>query len=219
MYIEEIASKEDYLLQLSSLETDTGRRADFDVTLNHDNATREKLVSFLTKRNIHHFIIVDNVVYDSKTVNFGSQSVENTLYLTQGNGKVYRWTKVGVSFIKIGSSSKATCILSNQDAKPYNRRDNFRVPIDAYGSILWSGEEQAESCMVLNVSHGGIGILMDETKVELGIGYPAEITWSETILSDATKQQVSAYIRKYMKKGAVQRVGDTYPRRYQAAAA
>ena len=35
----------------------------------------------------------------------------------------------------------------------------------------------------------------------------------------ATKQQVSAYIRKYMKKGAVQRVGDTYPRRYQAAAA
>ena len=42
MYIEEIASKEDYLLQLSSLETDTGRRADFDVTLNHDNATREK---------------------------------------------------------------------------------------------------------------------------------------------------------------------------------
>lgn len=191
MFIEEIANKEDFTLKLSCVEIDTGHTIDFEATLNQDTVTREKLTAFLLKKSITHFIIVNNVVYDKKRVDFGSGNVENTLYLTQANGKVYRWTRVGVSFIRIGENTLATCILSNQDAKPYNRRDNFRIPIDAYGTVLWMDQDAPEKCMVLNVSHGGIGILMEETKVTLGIGYPAEISWAETIFSDEKKQQVS----------------------------
>ncbi len=192
MYIEEIGGKEGCTLKLSSLDTATGHTSDFDVVLSNDAGTREKLNAFLVQKNLHHFIIVENVVYDSKMVDFGSETVENTLYMTQPNGKVYRWTKVGVSFIRVKNSNvPATCILSNQDAQPFNRRESFRIPIDQYGTVLWSGEEASEKCMVLNVSHTGIAILMEETKVELGIGYPAEITWSETIFSDEKKSQVS----------------------------
>lgn len=191
MYIEEILSKEGCTLKLSCLDVETGHTIDFDAEISTDSAIYEKLKSFLSKKALMHFIVVNNVVYDNKMVDFTSGHVENTLYMTQSNGKVYRWTKVGVSFIKTGDSSHGTCIISNQDAQPFNRREAFRIAVDQNGSVLWSGEENAEQCYVLNVSHNGIAILMKETAVTLGIGYPAEITWAETFFSDEKKQSVS----------------------------
>ena len=191
MFIEEIYNVEGATLSLSCLDAATGHTMDFEATVNRDAAVREKIGAFLAKRGISHFIVVDNVVFDKKRVDFGSEQVDNTLFMTQPNGKVYRWGRVGVSFIHIGESALVTCILSNSDARPYNRRGAFRIPIDQYGTVLWSGEETSEKCFVMNISHSGIAILMEETKVTLGIGYPCEITWAETIFSDASKQQVS----------------------------
>ncbi len=178
-------------MSLSSVDAVTGSKADFEVTLNHDGSVRDKIGAFLGRRGISHFIIVDNVVFDKKRVDFGSENVTNTLYMTQSNGKVYKWGGVGVSFIHVGEKSLVTCILSNSDAKPYNRREAFRIPVDQYGAILWSGEENQEKCMVLNISHTGIGIFMEETSVNLGIGYPAEITWAESFFSAEKNQQIS----------------------------
>ncbi|MCR5099218.1 MAG: PilZ domain-containing protein [Lachnospiraceae bacterium] len=191
MFIENIYEIEGCTLSLSCLDAASGHTMDFDATVSRDTGAKEKVKAFLANKGISHFIIVDNVVYDKKRVDFGSEQVDNTLYMTQPNGKVYRWGKVGVSFIKIGSNSMVTCILSNSDAKPFNRREAFRIAVDQYGTVLWSGEEAPEKCMVMNISHNGVAILMNETKVTLGIGYPAEISWSETIVSDENKSQAS----------------------------
>ncbi len=195
MFIEKIYEVEGHSLSLSCLDLVSGHTMDFDATVSNDMVTRNKIGDFLAQKGIYHFIIVDNVVYDKKRVDFGSEKVDNTLFMTQPNGKVYRWGKVGVSFIRIGENNLVTCILSNSDAKPYNRREAFRIPVDQYGTVLWSGEEAPERCMVLNISHSGIGILMEETKVSLGIGYPAEISWSENGFSEGANQQVSNVYR------------------------
>lgn len=191
MYIEEINRIEGCTLKLSSVDVESGHTTDFDVTLSSDASVRDRLFAFLKKKNIPHFIIIDNVFYENKKVDFASPHVENTLYMTQTDGVVYRWRKVGVSFIRFKDNSLGTCVLSNQDAEPYNRRDTFRVPIDEYGTVLWSGEETPEECMVLDISHTGVGILMEETKITPAIGYPAEISWTETMYSDEAKSQVS----------------------------
>ena len=195
MFIENIYEVEDAVLSLSCMDAASGHTMDFEATISRDNTIREKIGDFLAKRGISHFIVVDNVVFDKKRVDFGSENVDNTLFMTQPNGKVYRWGRVGVSFIKVGENSLVTCILSNSDAKPYNRRGAFRIPVDQYGTVLWSGEDAPEKCMVLNISHSGIAILMEETKVTLGIGYPCEISWSESGFSENANQQVSNVYR------------------------
>ncbi len=211
MFIENIYNVEGCTLSLSCLDAVTGHTMDFDAVISGDKVAKEKVGAFLAQRGITHFIIVDNVVFDKKRVDFGSEQVDNTLFMTQSNGKVYRWGKVGVSFIRIGESNLVTCILSNQDAKPYNRREAYRISVDQYGTVLWSGEETPEKCMVLNVSHTGVGILMQETKVDLGIGYPAEIAWAETSVSEATKQQVSNVYRVNAELVRVQpRIGGSF---------
>ncbi len=50
MYIEEVASKENCKLQLSTLQVDTGHTADFELSINNDGPTSEKLSKFMAKR-------------------------------------------------------------------------------------------------------------------------------------------------------------------------
>lgn len=193
MYIDEIAKIEGCKIKLSSFEPNTKRTLDFNVVQKRDPQILKKVGNFLAQKNLFHFIVIENVVHKNKTVDFSSRAIENTLYMAQPDGKVYRWSKVGVAVIRIGEE-RLTCIVSNHIAKPYNQRDTFRISVDCYGTVLFSGAEKPEACMVRDVSHEGIGIQMKETKTHLGKGLPAEISWEETAHFDDSGKMTT---RKY----------------------
>ena len=83
MFIENIYNVEGCTLSLSCLDAVTGHTMDFDAVISGDKAAKEKVGAFLAQRGITHFIIVDNVVFDKKRVDFGSEQVDNTLFMTQ----------------------------------------------------------------------------------------------------------------------------------------
>ncbi len=179
MFIDEINSLPDATMKLSCLDPETKASLDFDIELLADKDAKNKLDAFLQKKGIPHYLLVENVIYDKKRIDFSSHAVVSSLYLTMKTGKTYRWQNVGVNFMKVGDVL-VTCIITKQNATPYNRRDTFRIPVDKDGFVTWEGRDMPERCVVKDVSHDGFGISMTETKINLLKGLTATISWEET---------------------------------------
>ncbi|MCR4611886.1 MAG: hypothetical protein K5644_08315 [Lachnospiraceae bacterium] len=186
MYIEEIARTPKCTLKLSCLDPQTNALLDFNAVLLQDTALKQKLSMFLAKKKISHYILVNNIIYDKKNIDFASHSVQSTLYAILPNGKTYRWRNVSVSFIKIGTDSNATCIISKQNATEYNRRDKFRIPVDCPGFVQWDGLDMPDRCIIKDVSHDGVGIMLKKTSTKIFKGMPATVSWEETAKFDGT---------------------------------
>lgn len=180
MYIEQIPTVPDISLKLSCFNPENKATLDFDAILLTDPMLKAKLDSFIRKKGITHYIIVKNIIYDKKKIDFSSKTIESTLYANMKNGKTYRWAKVGVSFLKIGSDNYATCILSKLNATPYNRRETFRLPVDQEGLVYWEDDSMADNCIIKDISHDGIGLLLNQSSRKLLRGMSAKITWDET---------------------------------------
>ena len=185
MYIEEILKTPDCTMKLSCFDPETKGHLDFNATLLTDPAIKGKIDAFLAKKSLTHYIVVNNIIYDKKSIDFSSHNVESTLFATLKTGNTYKWSKVAVSFIRIGKDNYATCIVSKTNAMPYNRRDTFRIPVDCDGFVFWEGDDMPEKCVVKDVSHDGIGILMEKTRIKLLKGLPATISWEETAYFDS----------------------------------
>ena len=192
MLIEEINAIDGAKLKLSCFDPNTKALLDFNLTLLENQAVKDKLNAFLVQKKIQHFLLVENVIYDKKVIDFSSHTVESNLYMTMSNGKTYRWPKVGVNFMKVGKEL-VTCIISKQNAMPYNRRDTFRIPVDQEGFVIWETKDMPERCTVRDVSHDGFGISMKEPGVTLGKGLGATISWEETANFDGNKQSTRTY--------------------------
>ncbi len=180
MYIEEILKIPDCTMKLSCYDPEKKSLLDFDANLFSKEPLKSKIDMLLAKKNLDHYILVENISYDKKKIDFSSKTVDCTLYLNLKNGKTYRWQKVAVSFIRIGGENIATCIIAKQNAFPYNRRDTFRIPVDCEGKVFWDEDEKPEPCIVKDVSHGGLGIFLDKSSRKLFKGLPAKVTWEET---------------------------------------
>lgn len=190
MYVEEIKEKNG-IIRVSSIDKTNEQQMDFDLDLLTDRDVLQKLDFFLAQRNIKHYIVVKNALYENKKVSFSSDNVQNDLYFIQENGKVIRWENVAVSFIRIGESNVATCISTAMNARGFNRRASFRVPIDQYGYVKWRCYDDGERCMVKDISHIGLGIILDEPKFLPPFGELGEVSWTEEIYSEDRKTKVS----------------------------
>lgn len=167
-------------MKLSCFDPETNALLDFDAILLSNQELKLRIDSYLKKKGIPHYILVENIIYDKKKIDFSSDTVQNTLYLILENGKTYRFKNVKVTFIRVSNQNLATCITTSQNAFPYNRRDTFRIPVDCPGLVYWDDDEKPDKCTIRDVSHDGIGISLYETSRKLLKGLPAKITWEET---------------------------------------
>ena len=126
LYIDEILKNTNCTLKLSCFDPESNALLDFDVVLLSNQELKQRIDSYLTKKGFIHYIIVENIIYDKKKIDFSSKTIENSLYMTLKNGKTYRFKNVKVTFIRVSNENLATCITTKQNAFPYNRRDTFR---------------------------------------------------------------------------------------------
>ena len=187
LYIDEILKNTNCTLKLSCFDPESNALLDFDVVLLSNQELKQKIDSYLTKKGFIHYIIVENIIYDKKKIDFSSKTVESSLYMTLKNGKTYRFKNVKVTFIRVSNENLATCITTKQNAFPYNRRDTFRIPVDCDGLVYWDEDEKPEKCYINDVSHDGIGISLTQTSRKLLKGLPAKVTWEETAHFDNNK--------------------------------
>lgn len=194
MYIEEILKIPDCTLKLSCFDPETNALLDFDAILLSNQELKSQIDFYLKQKSIEHYILVENIIYDKKKIDFSSQTVESTLYLTQKSGKTYRFKNVKVTFIRVSNQNLATCITTSQNAFPYNRRDTFRIPVDCDGLVYWDDDETPEKCVIRDISHDGIGISLKKTSRKLLKGLPAKITWEETANFDNNRSSTRKFI-------------------------
>ncbi len=200
MFIDQIRSLEGYTLKLSVQDNESGEQMDFDLQVCQDSAKLGSIAKNIGPESAKHYIVVENVVFDSKMVNFESEKITGNVYLVLSNGKVYRWAPVAVNPIRVNNKPYAMVLKNSSDVNSFNRRNSFRVSVDADGKLDWKGYEDEISCFVLNVSHDGIGVSVKGVKNLPGVGERCKITWS-----DGTSYEVEGIVRRTQ-----HRLGDQY---------
>ena len=135
MFIDQIRSLEGYTLKLSSVDNETGEQIDFELRVCEDSDKLGSIAKNLGTESAKHYIVVENVIFDSKMVNFQSEKVASSLYLILANGKVYRWAPVSVNPIRVNDKPYAMVLKNTTDASSFNRRNSFRVSVDQSGKL------------------------------------------------------------------------------------
>ena len=99
LYIDEILKNTNCTLKLSCFDPESNALLDFDVVLLSNQELKQRIDSYLTKKGFIHYIIVENIIYDKKKIDFSSKTVESSLYMTLKNGKTYRFKNVKVTLV------------------------------------------------------------------------------------------------------------------------
>lgn len=200
MFIDQIRSLEGYTLKLSSVDNETGEQIDFELRVCEDSDKLGSIAKNLGTESVKHYIVVENVIFESKMVNFQSEKVVSSLYLILANGKVYRWAPVSVNLIRVNDKPYAMVLKNTTDASSFNRRNSFRVSVDQSGKLDWKGYEFEIPCFVLNVCHDGMAVSVKGVKNLPGVGEHCKIIWN-----DGTNYEVEGIVRRTQ-----HRVGDQY---------
>ena len=202
MYVDEIIGKEGGTIRISAEDEALDQQMDFDVEPLTDESLLSMVKGILAKRKISHYIVVQNAIHDDRSVDFMSEKVRHTLYYIQENGKVYRWPDVAISFVRANSNSVSmgTVIASSTNARPFNRRESFRISVNQYGALHFKNEPHP--CMVKDISHGGFAVIFDNPKIIPSVNEICHLTWTEEISSEPGKARVST---KYELEGVVVR--------------
>lgn len=200
MFIDQIRSLDGYTLKLSVVDNESGEQIDFDLRVCEDSNKIGSIAKSIGPESAKHYIVVENVIFDSKMVSFESEKITGNVYLILSNGKVYRWAPVAVNPIRVNGKPFAMVLKNSTDVNSFNRRNSYRVSVDANGQLDWKGYEDAIPCFVLNVCHDGIGVSVKGVKTLPGVGERCKITWN-----DGGDYEVEGIVRRTQ-----HRLGDQY---------
>lgn len=101
-------------------------------------------------------IVLFPVTYEGKIVSFKDNHNIVNLVLYQADGKPSIWKNVSVSHAMMNGRA-FVLVRSLEESSEYNRRRNYRLPLDIKGNVLGSGE-----VIVHDISNGGISFYMDQ---------------------------------------------------------
>ncbi|MCR4998819.1 MAG: PilZ domain-containing protein [Lachnospiraceae bacterium] len=191
MLIEQIRTIEDYTIKLSVVDNESGEQIDFDLTTCTDETKLGAIAKTFGTPESKHYLVVENVQYNDKTVDFTSGKVTCSLFMVMSNGKVYRWSPLVVCPIRRNDKPFAVVLKNTSDVTSFNRRNSFRVPVDMNGTFDWKGYEDEIPCFVLNVSHGGIAVTVKGVENLPSVGEHCKISWN-----DGTGYEVEATVRR-----------------------
>lgn len=177
MLIDQIRGLDQYTMKLSVVNVETEEQIDFDLSLFDDETKLAAIEKNIGAPEAKHYIVVNHVIFDSKIVDFQSSKVVCTLFLVLGNGKVYRWAPLAVSPIRQNDKPLALVLKHGADVSSFNRRNSFRVPVDQKGTFEWNGYERPIPCFVMNVSHGGIAVMVQGVQSLPSVGEQCVVEW------------------------------------------
>lgn len=101
-------------------------------------------------------IVLFPVTYEDKVVSFKDNHNTINLVLYHSDSKPLIWKNVSVSHAVMNGRS-FVLVRCLEESSEYNRRRNYRLPLDIKGNILGSGE-----IIIHDISNGGISFYMDQ---------------------------------------------------------
>lgn len=168
---------------------------DNDITINVSNESKTLQLSTTTlafsiadskegqkvalKNGYHNFIAAKVLSHDGKILNFDSDSITCDVIAIHNN-KPHIWSDVKILRVNLPDAGNAYLVLSDDNVRPINRRNEFRVFLGCDGVCYVNQGKQPMSVIVKDVSCSGIGLVgYKQSAVEFKTGMPIEVRFSE----------------------------------------
>ena len=117
-------------------------------------------------------LVLYPVIIEGKALSFkNNENIINLVYL-QKEGKPLIWKNVAVSNAVINGRN-FVLVRSISDGAEYNRRNNYRLPLDIRGNIVGYGD-----IIIKDISNNGIGFAIDKDAKRFTIGQQVNLGFS-----------------------------------------
>lgn len=135
-------------------------------------------------------LVLHPVIIEGKALSFkNNANVINLIYL-QKEGKPLLWKNVSVSNAIINGRN-FVLVRSVSDSVEYNRRHNYRLPLDIRGNIVGYGD-----IVIHDISNNGVAFLIDKDVRRLSIGQEVVLNFSARNVNYTMKATVARFVEQ-----------------------
>lgn len=135
-------------------------------------------------------LVLHPVIIEGKALSFkNNANVINLIYL-QKEGKPLLWKNVAVSNAIINGRN-FVLVRSVSDSVEYNRRHNYRLPLDIRGNIVGYGD-----IVIHDISNNGVAFLIDKDVRRLSIGQEVVLNFSARNVNYTMKATVARFVEQ-----------------------
>lgn len=117
-------------------------------------------------------LVLNPVMHDGRAISFANNKHTVNLIYIKHEEKPLIWTNVGIANANIGGKPYVL-VHSEKDSREYNRRRNFRLPLDLQGNIRDYGE-----VIIHDISNSGISFYLDKGGRQCKVGQTVTIGFS-----------------------------------------
>lgn len=163
----------------------------------------QKVCAELAKR-LHYqsFLGIEAIKAGDRIVSFSSENITCTLTALTNN-KPYSWKEVKIVKLTLPEQGTIHMVLSDDDVKTFNRRNEYRLFLGQEGVCLFGGSNESRKVFIKDISCSGLGMVINKSdNIEINVGMPMEVQFTSQG-SDGTQQTytVSGQIVRYVAMG------------------
>ncbi|MDD6290851.1 MAG: PilZ domain-containing protein [Lachnospiraceae bacterium] len=126
------------------------------------------------------FIGIKVIKAGERIVNFSSENITCTITALK-NYKPYSWDNVKIVRLTLPEQGTIHMVLSNDDRKTFNRRNEYRLFLGEEGICRFGDSNAPKNVMIKDVSCSGVGIMINKSDdIEIKAGMKIEVEFSQT---------------------------------------
>ena len=171
-------------MKLNQLTNDSTIQLEFEA--GHDKLYLDVQIAQVSKSGL----VLYPVIIEGKALSFkNNDNVINLVYL-QKEGKPLLWKNVIVSNAIINGRN-FVLVRSMGDGVEYNRRNNYRLPLDIRGNIAGYGD-----IIIKDISNNGVGFVIDKDANRFTIGQQVVLNFSARNINYSMKVTVARIVEQ-----------------------
>lgn len=153
-------------MKLNQMTNDSTIQLEFDA--GHEKLYLDVQIAQVSKSGL----VLYPVIIDGKALSFKNNDNAINLVLLQKEGKPLIWKNVAVSNAVINGRN-FVLVRSISDGAEYNRRHNYRLPLDIRGNIVGYGD-----IIIKDISNNGIAFSIDKDTKRFSVGQQVNLGFS-----------------------------------------
>lgn len=127
------------------------------------------------KLDYQSFIGIKVIKAGDRIVNFSSENVTCSITALKDN-KPYSWNGVKIVALSLPEQGTIHMVLSNDDTKSFNRRNEYRLFLGQEGSCRFGDSKESKKVMIKDISCSGLGMIINKSdNIEISVGMEIEV--------------------------------------------
>ena len=171
-------------MKISQLTNDSNLQLEFEA--GHEKLYLDVQIAQVSKGGL----VLYPVIIEGKALSFKNNTNVINLICLHKEGKPLLWKNVTVSNAVINGRNYVL-VRSIGDAVEYNRRNNYRLPLDIRGNIVGYGD-----IIIHDISNNGIAFLIDKDAKRFNVGQEVALNFSARNVNYTLKANVARIVEQ-----------------------